>query len=212
MENRIRTIGLLFVFLGMLFTAFQAANASELVVASFENNGRSDLGTDIGTWNSNPLDTTQGCWMEIIPLYGLLGKGSDESRVIKISYDVAANGPAFNGVYIKLNNTDLTPYDEMSILIKGDPSKKFTTKFKIEMKNFKGERVVYVIKGINADWQRIVIPMQGLKDLGSMTDWTKMKEIVFTFDDMTCDYKEGVLYIDDITFSSKKEVSACLGR
>lgn len=204
MKNRIRSACLLFVFLGMPFTVFQAANASELVVASFEKNGRSDLGTDIGTWNSNPLDTSQGCSMEMVKLYGVLGKPNEESRVMKISYDVAANGPAFNGIYIKLNDTDLTPYDEMDILIKGDPSKGFTTKFKLEMKNFKGERVVYLITGITADWQKIAIPMQGLKDLGSITDWTRMKEIVFTFDDMTCDYKEGVLYIDDIAFSSNK--------
>lgn len=204
MKDRIRNIGLLFVFLGMLQAVCQPVSAGDLVVASFEKNGRSDLGTDIGTWNSNPLDTTQGCSIEMIKLYGVLGKPTEESHVMKISYDVAANGPAFNGVYIKLNDTDLTPYDEMSMVIKGDAGKGFTTKFKLEMKNYKGERVVYVVSGITAEWQKIVIPMQSLKGLGSITDWTKMKEIVLTFDDMTCDYREGVLYIDDIAFSSKK--------
>jgi len=204
MKNRMRSICLLFVFLGVLLFAFQEANAGELVVASFETNGRSDLGTDIGAWNSNPLDTTQGCTIEMIKLYGVLGKPTEESRVMKISYDVAASGPAFNGIYIKLNDTDLTPYDSMKMAIKGDAGKGFTTKFKLEMKNNKGERVVFIIKGITAEWQEIVVPMQGLKELGSITDWTKMKEIVFTFDDMTCNYREGVLYVDNIMFSSDK--------
>lgn len=199
-----RSICLLFVFLGASFIALQAASAGELVIASFERNGRSDLGTDIGAWNSNPLDTSQGCTIEMIKLYGVLGKPTEESRVMKISYDVAASGPAFNGIYIKLNDTDLTPYDMMKMEIKGDAAKGFTTKFKLEMKNSKGERVVFIVKGITSEWQEIIVPMQELKDLGSMTDWTKMKEIVFTFDDMTCDYKEGVLFVDNITFSSNK--------
>jgi hypothetical protein len=204
MKNRMMSICLLFVFLGTLQIACQPAYASDLVIASFEKNGRSDLGTDIGAWNSNPLDTSQGCTIEMMKLYGVLGKPTEESRVMKISYDVAASGPAFNGVYIKLNDIDLTSYDEMSMVIRGDESKGFTTKFKLEMKNNKGERVVFVINGITAEWQKMTVPMQSLKDLGSITDWTKMKEIVLTFDDMTCDYREGVLYVDDIMFSSKK--------
>lgn len=199
-----KSICLLFVFLGMLQAVCQPVSAGDLVIASFEKNGRSDLGTDIGAWNSNPLDTSQGCTIEMLKLYGVLGKPTEESRVMKISYDVASNGPAFNGIYIKLPDTDLTPYDEMSMVVKGDANKGFTTKFKLEMKNYKGERVVFVINGITAEWQKITVPMQSLKDLGSMTDWTKMKEIVLTFDDMTCDYREGVLYIDDIMFSPKK--------
>lgn len=204
MKNRIKSICLLFVFLGALSAGFQDAGAAELMIASFEGNGRSDLGTDIGVWNSNPLDTSQGCTIEMKKLYGVLGKPTEESRVMKISYDVAASGPAFNGIYIKLNDTDLTPYNRMKMAIKGDAGKGFTTKFKLEMKNNKGERVVFIIKGITAEWQEVTVPMQELKNLGSITDWTKMKEIVFTFDDMTCDYREGVLYVDNITFSSDK--------
>jgi hypothetical protein len=71
MKNRTRAICLLFVFTG-LFSAYAGnASASNLMIASFENNGHSDLGTDIGTWSSNPLDVSQGCSTELISLYGV---------------------------------------------------------------------------------------------------------------------------------------------
>jgi len=204
MKNRTRAICLLFVFIGLFSVCAASASAPELMIASFENNGHSDLGTDIGTWSSNPLDTSQGCTMELLSLYGVMGKGSEESRVMKVSYDVSTNGPAFNGIYIKLNKLNLTPYDSMSFLIKGDPSRGFTTKFRVEIKNEKGERAVYDLSGITEDWKKISIPLQETRDPGSVTDWTCMSELVFTFDDMTCDSREGVLYIDNVMLSSKE--------
>ena len=179
--------------------------AADFVIAGFENGGRADIGTDIGTWNYNPLDSNQGCTIDIIPSKEVVGKEGVETHVLKISYSVASRLPAFNGVYIKLSDTDLTSYDEMSLLVKGDHEKGFTTKFKIEMKNIKGERAVYEIKGITDQWQKLIVPMQELKALGSVSDWSKMKEIVFTFDDITADNKRGVLYVDDIMFSKKEQ-------
>ena len=177
--------------------------AEDLIIASFENVETSDIGTPIGTWSSNPLDTSQGCRMEIIPLYGVMGKESEESHVLKLSYDVATNGPALNGIYIKLNNTNLDPYDEMSVLVKGDDVKSFTTKFKVEFRNIRGERAAYVLKGITSDWRELRIPLKRVNSSGSITDWTKMTEVLFSFDDMSVDSKEGVLYIDEVKFGSR---------
>ena len=200
---------LFFIFISasllILFIPGRPLFAAELVVADFERDGRNNLGGDIGTWNSNPLDTTQGCSMEIIPLYGVMDKENVRTNVLKISYDVASSGPAFNGVWFQLKNIDLTPYDEMSMVIKGDAKTGFTTQFKVELKNTKGERVVYILKGVTEEWQRLVIPIKELKAVGSMTDWSKIKELVFTFDDMTITYKEGALYVDNIVFSSNDQ-------
>ena len=179
--------------------------AADLMIASFENSGRSDIGTDIGTWDYNPNDPNQGCTIDTISSKEVMGKEGVETHVLQISYSVSSRLPAFNGVYIKLNNTDLTSYDEMSILVKGDHEKGFTTKFKIELKNIKGERVVYLVKGITDQWQKLIISMEELRALGSVSDWSKMKEIVFTFDDITADNKRGVLYVDDIMFSKKEQ-------
>lgn len=197
-------IGIVFIaamVLGQTFLHYQPAYADDLMIASFESGEQSDIGTTIGTWTSNTLDTSQGTTMEIIPLYGVMGRAAEESHVLKITYDVATTGPAFNGIYIKLNDADLTPYDEMNFLIKGDSGKGFTTKFKVELKNTKGERATYVLNGITGDWQMLGITMQKFKALGAVTDWKHMTEISFTFDDMTVDSKEGVLYIDEVKFS-----------
>ena len=180
-----------------------AVFAADLMIASFEKSGLSDIGTDIGTWNYNTADPNQGCTIEVVPAKDVLGKVGVETNVLKISCSVASSMPAFNGIYIKLDSADLTPYDEMSMLIKGDRERGYTSKFKIEMKNDKGERAVYLVKDITGDWQKIVIPMQELKALGSISDWSKMKEIVFTFDDMTADVRLGAIYVDDIMLSKK---------
>ncbi len=201
-----KAITLSVLLLCLLMAPGRAVFSADLMIASFEKSGRSDIGTDIGTWNYNTADPNQGCAIEVVTVKDELGKIGVETNVLKISYRVASSMPAFNGIYIKLDSADLSPYDEMSMLIKGDRERGYTSKFKIEMKNDKGERVVYLVKDITGDWQKLVIPMKELKALGSISDWTKMKEIVFTFDDITADVRMGTIYVDDIMFS-KKELS-----
>ena len=184
------------IFSGPLF-------AADLMIASFGTGGNSDVCGGVGTWDSNPLDKTQGCKMDVILMPGVMGNPT-QTNVLKISYDVESTEPAFNGIWIGFNNTDLSSYDEMSMLIKGDEEAGFTTQFKLELKNAKGERVVCIVKGITDQWQRVVIPMKELKAPGSISDWSKMKELVFTFDDLTVTRKNGILYVDDIKFSSKE--------
>lgn len=186
------------LFLGIAVFCCPPASAKDLMIAGFESGDTSDISTRIGTWSSNPLDSSQGTTMEIIPLYGVMGKTTQEEHVIKITYDVATTGPAFNGVYIKLKDMDLTPYKRISMLIKGDPGKGFTTKFKIELKNEKGQRATCVIDGITDDWQELSIPLQKFKAAGSLRGLSGMSEMDITFDDMTVDSKNGVLYIDEI--------------
>lgn len=205
MNNPIRSIALPVLLLCAVMIPGGPLLAADLMIASFETSGRSDIGTDIGTWDYNPLDPNQGCTIEVIPLKEMTGREGAESRVLKISYSVSSRMPAFNGVYVKLNNTDLTSYDEMSMLVKGDRDKGFTTKFKIELKNVRGERAVYLVTGITDQWQKLVIPVEELRTLGSISDWSKMKEVVFTFDDLTADVRQGVLYVDDIMFSKKEQ-------
>lgn len=204
MGNRIKFTCLLFVFLEAAFFIIPHLFAADLMIASFEKDGSSDMGTAIGTWSSNTLDTTQGCKMKIVSTYGVMGRATEDTQVLALTYDVSTTGPAMNGFYVNLNNLDLTPYDGMNILIKGAPGKKFTSRFKIELINEKGERVTHVVTGVTDEWQQISIPMSALKASGSMKDWTKMKKFIIAFDDMTVDSKEGTLYIDEIKFSSSK--------
>lgn len=189
------------VIVSTLFIFGNLAFASTLMVADFDTGGQpNNVGGNFGTWSINPNDKTQGCEMDIVRLPDVMGK---ESFVLRIDYDVAAATPAFNGLWMELNKLDLSPQDEMSMLIKGDETRGFTTQFKLELKNAKGERAIYIVRDITDKWQRIVIPMEKMRMIDSISDWSNMTELVFVFDDLNVSYKEGTLYIDEIAFTSK---------
>jgi hypothetical protein len=195
-------IGSALLFLSAILVLSASAFAKDLMVANFERGDISDLGTMIGTWTSNTLDYSQGTTIEIIQVYGVMGKTGSNSHVAKVTYDVAANGPALNGIYIKLNNLDLRPYKNLSMLIKGDAAKGFTTKFSIQLKNARGQRSSCVLSGVTDDWQRLSIPLEQFKATRTMWDLSNMMELDIAFDDMTVDDKNGVLYIDEIRFTT----------
>ena len=203
MGNRISRLCFALVFLSAVLALNNPASAKDLVIASFETASRSDLGTEMGAWSSNPLDSSQGTTMEIIPMYyGVPGKNAADNHVVKITYDVATNGPALNGFYIMLNKLDMRPYKELSMMIKGDADYGFTTKFKITLTNSGGQRSSYVLKGITGDWQLVAIPMQGFTASGTLRDMSRIVEMEITFDDMTVDDKNGILYVDEIKLST----------
>jgi hypothetical protein len=202
MGKKIRLAGSTLFFLCMtliLNTSF----AKDLMIANFDNANISDLGTEMGTWSSNPLTTSQGTTMETITMYyGVPGKQTADNHVVKITYNVATNGPALNGFYIMLNHLDLTPYKKLSMMIKGDANQGFTTKFTITLTNSRGQRSSYILRGITSDWQLVSIPMQGFRASGTMGDMSNMLEMDITFDDLTVDNKNGVLYLDEIMLST----------
>ena len=202
MGKKVRIAGSALFFLCMTFI-LNTSFAKDFLIASFESAHVSDLGTEMGTWSSNPLDTSQGTTMEVIPMYyGVPGKKAADNHVVKITYKVATNGPAFNGFYIMLNHLDLTPYKNMSMMIKGDADYGFTTKFTITLTNSTGRRSSCVLKGITSDWQLVSIPMQGFRASGTMRDMSSMLEMDITFDGMTVDNKNGILYVDEIKLST----------
>lgn len=204
MERKINLLVIIAVFLGAVVVCSLRVFAAPLMIANFEHGNLDDVGGKISTWTSNSLDTTQGCRLEIVPLYSVMGKGDKEAHVLRVGYDVASTGPAINGIRMGLNNIDLSRYDQFSMLIKGNPTAGFTTQFKLEFINNRGERAGYLLKGITDQWQRIAIPMKNIKSGGSMKDWSNMRELLFRFDDLTVTQKEGVLYIDEVAFSFKE--------
>lgn len=197
-------VKILFIVVCASFIFNGTLSAETLMVADFESGSQpNNVGGDFGTWEINPEDETQGCDMGFALLDDVMGRAS---CVLKIDYDIASAAPAFNGIWMKLNNIDLTQYDELSMLIKGDEEAGFTTQFKMELKNAKGQRAIYKIKGITKDWQRVVVPMEKFRMIDSINDWSRMTELVFVFDDLTVSYKQGTLYVDDIAFTSKGAV------
>ena len=184
-------------FAVMLFSLTLAggAHAATLVIADFDSGAKpNNIGGDFGGWNKDEADTTQGCKMDFDSkvMHGTKGFS------IRLDYYVDSPNPAYNGFWMKLQNSDISKYSKLSFWIKGDETAGFSPKVKLEVKNTKGEVGKYLITGITKDWQEIVIP---LNQLAGLTDLTSMTEFVIVFDDMTCAAKkQGTIYIDDIAF------------
>ncbi|MFA5339098.1 MAG: carbohydrate binding domain-containing protein [Candidatus Omnitrophota bacterium] len=171
------------------------AFAATLVIADFDSGTKpNNIGGDFGAWNKDEADATQGCKMDFdgSVMHGTKGFS------VRLDYDVDSPNPAYNGFWMKLQDTDVSKYDKLSFWIKGDETAGFSPKVKLEVKNSKGEVGKYLITNVTKDWQEIVVP---LNKLAGLTDLTSMTEFVIVFDDMTCAAKkQGTIYIDDIAF------------
>ena len=171
------------------------AHAATLVIADFDSGSKpNNIGGDFGAWNKDEADATQGCKMDFDSkvMHGTKGFSA------RLDYDVDSPNPAYNGLWMKLQNTDATKYSKLSFWVKGDETAGFSPKVKLELKNAKGEVGKYTVSNITKDWQEIVVPFNQLTGL---TDLTSMTEFVIVFDDMTCAAKkQDTIYIDDIAF------------
>ncbi len=181
---------------GMLAVA-APAQAARVVVADFNSGEKpNNIGGNFGTWNYDPKDTTQGCYESFEPDDV---KDPENGYSLRIDYDVLSPKPAFNGVWMKMQGLDASPYQTLSFWVKGF-GENFTSRFKVELKTHKGERAVYPADGVTASWQEIRIPF---KDTKAITDFSKLDELVFVFDDIVATYKEGILLVDEVSFDSE---------
>ncbi|HBU70479.1 MAG TPA: hypothetical protein DEE98_08895 [Elusimicrobia bacterium] len=168
-----------------LFEKFRSIEG-RLTVADFDNGRKSDnLGGEIGPWDKDPADKTQGCRVDYsvdsMPEYG---------KCVKINYDVDSPNAAFNGFYMKLGGLDASAFEKFSFWIKGDPKK-----FKMELKNDSGESASTYITGCSAEWQRMELPFSSLKTLKNRSGLT---ELVIVFEDDHTRPKTGSLYLDEV--------------
>ena len=153
-----------------------------------------DLGPGGGVWAKDPNDNTQGCTIT----YNREIKRGDTGFSLQLDYDVDSPNPALDGIWLKLQNLDLTQYAKLSLWIKGDGTAGFSKSIKLELKNPKGEAGKYTLSGITKGWKRFLIP---LKDFTDIKDLSSMTEFVIRFDDqVNADRKTGRIYVDDISF------------
>ena len=195
------TFGVLFA--GILTSKTFAAKApesapqSQLLVADFDSGDKpNNLAGDFGSWNKDAKDETQGSYMSFVSDDAL---GNATGHSVRLDYGVDSPNPAYNGFWMKLNNTDFTAYDTLDFYIKGDPKAGFTKRIKLELKDASGEpRSTYVMTGISDQWQKISIPF---KEFGAKANWKKMTEFVVVFDDVNSRPKTGSIFIDQIGVS-----------
>jgi len=173
--------------------ATNAATGFLIIVDDFDTGSKpSKLGGDLGAWDKDPDDKTQGCVMS----YDATTKRGESGYSIRLDYDVESPNPAYNGFWMKLNNLDASKYKNLVMYVKGDGEKGFTQKFKVELKTAQGSGT-YVADGVTDSWQKIVMPLEKFAGLG---DRSALSEMVVVFDDTTSTEKFGTINIDDIYF------------
>lgn len=166
-----------------------------LVIADFDSwDEINNIGGMFSSWCKDPTDDTQNCRVEITDQERV----GDNGNGIRLVYDVDSPKNAFNGMWMMLENTDWTPYNYLVISIRGDKEAGYTQRFKIEIKNKKGEIGRYVVLGITDQWKQFAVPLTSFRGL---TKFNQMKEMTLVFDDMRCNPKVGAVYIDNIYLS-----------
>lgn len=170
-----------------------AAMAATLLVDNFDRGDKPNaLGGDFGSWDKDPTDATQSCTVT----FERSGAADETGYSLRLDYDVESPNPAYNGFWTKLTGADLSSYKALTLSIKGDASRGYTTQVKLELKNGT-ETGRYLLKGVTDQWQKIRIP---LKEFEGISTWKGMTEFVVVFDDLTSTTKVGTVYLDDLAF------------
>lgn len=171
-------------------------------IADFNNGAMlNNLQAEMGTWETNPDDESQGIDASLDKDIKVGKKGYS----LKLEYNVNSPKNAVNGLWMQLKFFDASPYDHFEFYVKGDSNKGFTTVFKIEFKklqkNSEGEEETskgsFIVKGVTDQWQKISIP---LNVMNGITDWSQMREFVITFEKRRVDKLKGTLYFDNFEF------------
>jgi hypothetical protein len=170
--------------------------AKELVIADFDSGSKpNNIGGDFGAWNRDPEDNTQSCTMTFESQDAVKPEGYS----LRLNYDVDSPNPAYNGFWMKLEGEDVSQYNTLNFYIKGDKTKGFTDKVKVELKNFERSSP-YIVRGVTDQWQKVSIPLEKFSQL---KDLTSMSEFVVVFDDINSNPKSGSVFIDNISFSKE---------
>lgn len=166
----------------------------------------------IGTWKSNPNDTSQWCEIAHDGQTYLGQRGASlkvnynvesymktyvESRERISSQEHGFHAIAFNGIYMGLQKLDTTPFRYFVFSVRGDPAQGYTRKFKVEFKDDK-RSISYYVDGITSDWKRFFIP---LRQFAATINLKELQEIVFVFDSNVT-LGKGTLYLDELYFAT----------
>lgn len=183
---------------GILSLTTSSMAAGELMLADFDSGDKpNNVGGDFGTWDKDPNDETQSVNLTFVDDDAT---GDPAGQCIRLDYDVDSPNPAYNGFWMKLEGEDATPFNTVNIYVKGDPSRGFTKRIKLELKDYSGRPSAYIISGISDEWQKFSIPFEKFRRI---KDWSSMNEFVVVFDDINSNPKVGTVYVDNISFSSE---------
>lgn len=184
-----------FLALAALLTAACARTAAPpptppvLVLADF-NTGRApnNVGGCYGAWMRDEEDPAQFCRIS--------GISRDSGFVLRLDYDVEDSKPAFNGFWMKLQNLDATPYDDLVLSLGGDDEAGFTSLVKLELKS-PLKTGSCKITGIGPQMREFRVPLKQFLGLDTAA-LSGLTEFGIVFADIEATRKTGTLYLDNI--------------
>ena len=186
------------LFVSAISCPFAMAAGTELVIADFNTGDKpNNIGGDFGTWDKDPNDDSQSTKMKFEPEDAL---GNPAGYSVRLDYDVDSPNPAYNGFWMKLKGADASGFNTLTFYMKGDASKDFTKRVKIELKDQSNKPSAYVVANVTGEWQKVSIPFEKFRRI---SDWSSMNEFVVVFDDMNSRPKSGTILIDQVAFSKQ---------
>ena len=185
----------------------------EAVIDDFEDGDlKNYFGGESGSWNLTPDDPEVSVAVEIAKGAG----AGSEGNALLVSYDVDTHKAAEAGFWTRLMDFDARRYDHLSFDVRGDTERGFTTIFLLELKKYKDEHKVDIIKGtrlvrnVTSEWQTVSIPLNlftGLFDQTNPAIWRDpilarkgLRELVINFESRRVTQKTGALYFDNFRF------------
>lgn len=165
--------------------------AGTLLIADFDSgNPQNTLGGAFNVWGKDPDDASQWCRMS----FDDNEKEGDAGRSLRLEYSVDSEREAYNGLWMKLNDLDLSRMKYLVFSIKGDAGAGFPGCVTVELKTKNKTGVVHV-PGITDRWRRVVIPLEKFRDI---RDRSKVSELTVVFVDELSSSKKGCVFLDNI--------------
>lgn len=187
-----KSIAILVLTLCPLVLFAQAAERGKLSIADF------DEGEAIGLFSvssRDPMDEDQ--WIKMNWDHDdAIGKAGGKS--LRLDYDVDSNESAKATFWMRLNDQDLSQYDTLHLYLKGSEGSRGNITVQFVDGNYHPSP--YVIGRIEDHWKEFQIP---LKRFTRIHDWSTIQEFDIVIDDMNAIPKEGSLWVDEISVSSR---------
>ncbi len=157
------------------------------------------IGGLFGSFDADPTDSNAFVKYTFKKDTNLHNKGYN----LYVQYDVDSPKTAFNGLWTKLSNINISDFNAFTITVKGDAKAKFNPFFKIEVKDPKG-LISAKVDGITDKWKKIVIPFSEFNGKVDNFDFKHITEFTVVFEDWKFQQKVGAYWLDDIGFIPKK--------
>lgn len=119
------------------------------------------------------------------------------SNPVKIKYNLNAPFASTKKFVLNVPQKDVSKFHQINFKVRGHNGG-YPGVIKLQVSNSKNEKATYYVKNVDAAWQEVVVPFDKL----NITDWSAVTEVAFILEAWNVDYRQGVLLIDDISFSN----------